>query len=90
MKNLFTVHSETIETFTGKKGEQKSRRLMLLDASTDGGRLSQIIEMNLPAESAAIGVGKKILVEIGEFSSIFSGRPRIRGIIVSDTVAAKV
>lgn len=84
MQNMFTVHSENVEKFVGKKGEQSSRRVMLLDASTTGNRLSQILEMNLPAEHAPVGVGKVINVEIGEFSSIFAGRPRIRGVILPD------
>jgi hypothetical protein len=83
----FNVHAETVETFQGKKGEQKSRRLMLLDVSEDGNRLSQIVEMNLPAEHAAVGLGKTITVSVGEISSVFSGRPRIRGTILGEVKA---
>jgi hypothetical protein len=82
MTNKFTVHSDNLEEFPSKKGGmQKTRRLMLLDAS-DGARLDQILELNLPPEHTAIGVGKSITVEIQEISAIFAGRPRIRGHIV--------
>jgi len=76
----FSVVSETVETFQGKKGEQKSRRLLLLGA--DGDLSEQLVEFNLPAEHAAIGKGKQIEVTIKEITSIFSGKPRIRGILV--------
>jgi hypothetical protein len=76
----FTVTSENIETFTGKKGEQKSRRLLLLGADAD--LSEQLCEMNLPADSPAVGKGKTIEVHVREITSIFGGKPRIRGSIV--------
>jgi hypothetical protein len=76
----FTVQSESIETFQGRKGEQKSRRLLLLGA--DGDLSEQLCEFNLPADHAQVGKGKTIEVRIKEISSIFSGKPRIRGEIL--------
>lgn len=77
----FTVQSEEIQSFVGKKGEQKSRRLLLLGADHD--LTEQLCEMNLPADHAAIGKGKTIEVRIREITSIFAGKPRIRGEIVT-------
>jgi len=77
----FTVIGEKIETFTGKKGEQKSRRLLLMGAEND--LSEQLCELNLPADSAAVGKGKTIEVHVKEISSIFAGKPRLRGDIVT-------
>jgi hypothetical protein len=85
MQVPFTVHAENMEEFDKKGGgKQKTRRVMLLDASS-GSRLSQIIEMNLPPEHPALGVGKQVTIEIDEIAQIFAGRPRIRGRIISPT-----
>jgi hypothetical protein len=81
MTNKFIVHAEAVETFTGKKGEQKTRRLTLLDNS-DGARASQFFELNLPAEHAAIGQGKMVTVQIESIPQVFSGRARIIGQLV--------
>jgi hypothetical protein len=64
----------------GKKGEQKNRRLLLLGAESD--LTEQLCEMNLPAEHPEVGRGKTIEVHVKEISSIFSGKPRLRGEIV--------
>ncbi len=87
MKCDFTVHSDGIEEFEFKGSMRKSRRLMLLDAS-QGDRLAQILELNLPPEHPEVGIGKKITLVIEEVSSIFAGRPRIRGKIVAGGPAA--
>lgn len=77
----FIVYAEAVETFTGKKGEQKTRRLTLLDNS-DGPRASQFFELNLSPEHAAIGVGKPLTVQIESVPQVFSGRARIIGQLV--------
>jgi hypothetical protein len=75
------VTAESIETFQGKKGEQKNRRLLLLGA--DGDLTEQLCEMNLPADHPVVGKDKIIDVRIREISSIFAGKPRIRGEILT-------
>lgn len=76
----FKVTGESIETFNGKKGEQKSRRLLLLGAGDD--LSEQLCELNLPAEHPEVGRDKVIEVKVREISSIFGGKPRLRGEIV--------
>ena len=77
----FSVTAESIESFQGKKGEQKSRRLLLLGA--DGDLTEQLCEFNLPADHPSVGKGKTIEIRIKEISSIFAGKPRIRGEVIS-------
>jgi hypothetical protein len=80
MINTFTVFSSSVETFKGKKGEQSTLRVTLLDASAQP--MSQFFEWNLPAESTAPAKGVQVTLDITEISSVFAGRPRIRGNIV--------
>lgn len=85
----FTVHGEGVEEYPDKKNKDASgkpimvqtKRVMLLDAS-DGPRLAQIVELSLPPEHPNLGVGNVVTIDIQEISSIFAGRPRIRGKIM--------
>jgi hypothetical protein len=80
----FTVFDEQVESYTSKGAERKNRVLSLLDASTEGKKLKQVVDLSLEAEAAAVGIGKTIRVEVTEFQE-FSGRPRIRGSIVVES-----
>ncbi len=77
----FIIHAENVETFMGKKGEQKTRRLTLLDNS-EGHRASQFFELNLPADHPPIGVGKPVSVAVDQIAQVFAGRGRIMGTVV--------
>jgi hypothetical protein len=81
----FIIQGDSIQTFTGKKGEQSARRLLLLGAEAD--LSEQLVELNLPADHPEIGKGKAIEVHVSEISSIFAGKPRIRGTIVKGAKA---
>jgi len=86
MRNMFTVHSETLEEFPSKTapgGVGKSRRVILLDASNDGKPMAQFWELNLPGDHPEVGKGAKIGLEIVEVSRIFRGRPQVRGTIIT-------
>lgn len=74
---LFKVQIERVEEFVGKRGAQKSRRLLLLGAESD--LTEQLCEFNMPAEHEEIGVGKVVRIDVREVASIYSGKPRLLG-----------
>jgi hypothetical protein len=84
----FRVFDEQIESYTSKGAERKNRVLSLLDDSSEGKKLKQVVDLSLDAETPAVGIGSTITVEVTEFQE-FSGRPRIRGTILTQDKGGK-
>lgn len=84
----FNVFDEQLESYESKGAKRTNRVLSLLDASTEGKKLKQVVDLSLPDDAPAVGIGKVIMVEVTEFQE-FSGRPRIRGTILPDAAKPK-
>jgi hypothetical protein len=85
MRNTFTIHDDQVEEYEGKKGKQTIRILTLIDASPTGAKLKQMCDLSVPETFIPLrggAVGQAITVDITEIT-IFSGRPRLRGVIVA-------
>jgi hypothetical protein len=92
MRNTFIIHDDQLEKYmSAKKGEQVIRILTLVDASSEGAKLKQMCDAAVPENMlplAGNSQGTKITFDITEIS-IFSGRPRLRGVVVKETPTAK-
>jgi hypothetical protein len=72
----FTVKGEELTSIKTDKGDWKSRRLTLLGVDE---MAEQFCEVNLPADSAEVGVGKMIEVRVRKVLSIYQGNARLLG-----------
>jgi hypothetical protein len=83
------TYDEQIETYTDtKKVERTNRIVTFLDASSEGKKLKQVIDLQLPGDHPAVGLDRVVEVEVTEFQE-FSGRPRIRGTILTPAPGGK-
>jgi hypothetical protein len=73
----FKVIGDSIDSYESKGRQYSNRRVILLGSGPDLGE--QLVELNLPPEHPAIGVGVEIEVHVREITAIFNGKPRIRG-----------
>jgi len=78
--------SQKQESFKGRQGEEKtSSRCVFIGAELDFAE--QLLEMNRPADAQPLTVGNTYDVTVREVTSIFGGKPRIRGEINGGEVA---
>jgi hypothetical protein len=80
MLGKFTVFDVQLDSYEGKKGSVSQTVYTLQDAS-EGAKLKQYVEFPQPDTAPKMKLGEVIDVEITEIPMIFSGRPRIRGIV---------
>lgn len=76
----FTVFDSQPDSYESKGKTVHQRQYILQDAS-EGAKLKQYVEMPVSADAPLLKVGSTINVEITEIPQIFSGRPRIRGVV---------
>jgi hypothetical protein len=76
------VHDTEATKFTSKKGggDVLQQSYTLLDIG-EGAKMKQMIELNLAVDAPKLAVGSEVIIEVTEISSIFAGRPRIRGAV---------
>jgi hypothetical protein len=82
MKIDVTTIGDSIESFASKTGKQTVRRVLMLDADVQS-NLGQVLELDLPADHAAVGVGKRLQIECKGLPVNFTGRVRVRGNLVA-------
>lgn len=91
MRNQFTIFDDQLDSYEGKKGKVVQRILTLIDATKEGAKMKQMCDISVPETFmplAGQSQGTQITVDITEIS-IFSGRPRLRGVLVRPPIAAK-
>jgi hypothetical protein len=73
------IHDVEATKFTPKgKAEVFQQTYTLLDIG-DGAKMKQMLEINQSVDAPKFEIGAEIIVEVTEVSSIFAGRPRLRG-----------
>jgi hypothetical protein len=83
------VHDTEATKFTPKgKAEVLQQSYTLLDIG-EGAKMKQMIELNQSVDAPKLTVGSEVTIEVTEISSIFAGRPRIRGNVRHTTTAPK-
>jgi len=73
----FLVMGDSLESWEKDGKTFTTRRLLLLGEGDD--LAEQLCEFNMPADSPSIGKGRVVDLKIKEISSIFGGKPRLRG-----------
>jgi hypothetical protein len=75
------VHDTEATKFTKKGGGDVTQQTYTLLDIGEGAKMKQMIEFNQPDTALKLKVGSEVAIEVTEVTSVFSGRPRIRGTV---------